>query len=320
MKERTGTVRQLFIARAACSKPIQLSTTEGQVKHTPMNASTPAEGPPPLPPGDGVTSSPIKPWRWWIHLLLIAAYPLLIGVVGVGGETRGPALASGSAGLLWVCAVQLAVFAGIFGLAWLASRASRDALLWRWRGGFWPVPLGIAYSVGIRVALGLVVVAMGAILIVTGLVSTESLRAFSLENRPDVESLVDVSAMKNDPLYYWLTLTLVSFVVAGLREEVWRGAFLAGMKGLWPQRFGSRRGQVVAVLLAAVIFGIAHIGQGILGACFAGLLGVGLGLIMVLHRSIWPAVIAHGMFDATSLALIPWAVEKLQEIQKSLGQ
>jgi len=42
------------------------------------------------------------------------------------------------------------------------------------------------------------------------------------------------------------------------------------------------------------------------------LLGFGLGVIMVLHRSIWPAVIAHGMFDATSLALLPWLVEKMK--------
>jgi membrane protease YdiL (CAAX protease family) len=47
-----------------------------------------------------------------------------------------------------------------------------------------------------------------------------------------------------------------------------------------------------------------------------GLLGFGLGVIMVLHRSIWPAVIAHGMFDATSLALIPWMLEMLNEIQR----
>jgi membrane protease YdiL (CAAX protease family) len=36
---------------------------------------------------------------------------------------------------------------------------------------------------------------------------------------------------------------------------------------------------------------------------------------MVLHRSIWPAVIAHGMFNATSFAMLPWAIEKLQELQ-----
>jgi membrane protease YdiL (CAAX protease family) len=250
----------------------------------------------------------------------MAAYPLLIGLVGVSGNAvRGPALSNGAKGLLGVCAVQLGVFGLVLALAWLASRASRDELLWRWRGGFWPLPLGMAYSVAIRLMLGLIVVAVGLALIGTGLVTTDKLQEFSLANRPDVEAIVDVSAMKYDSLYYWLTLTLVSFVVAGLREEVWRGAFIAGMRGLWPGVFGSRAGQIAAVVLAAVIFGVGHLGQGVLAASFAGLLGIGLGLIMVLHRSIWPAVIAHGMFDATSLALIPWAVDKLHELQKSLG-
>jgi membrane protease YdiL (CAAX protease family) len=50
------------------------------------------------------------------------------------------------------------------------------------------------------------------------------------------------------------------------------------------------------------------------------LLGFGLGVIMVLHRSIWPAVITHGMFNAATFAILPWLTEKLPELQKSLGQ
>jgi membrane protease YdiL (CAAX protease family) len=44
----------------------------------------------------------------------------------------------------------------------------------------------------------------------------------------------------------------------------------------------------------------------------AMILGFLLGIIMVVHQSIWPAVIAHGMFDATSFALVPIALEHLQ--------
>ena len=298
-----------------------LSTRGLRVKQAPVNASPLPPDVPPVPPAaQSADPNPIARWRWWIHLLVIAAYPLLIGVVSLGGhEAGGPALSSGAKGLLVVCAVQLAVFSLVFGLAWLASRASRDALLWRWRGGFWPVPLGIAYSVGLRLAVGIVAVAVGVVLILSGAVSMAGLEKFTLANRPDVEAVVDVSAMRHDPLYFWLTLTLVSFVVAGLREELWRAAFLAGLRGLWPRSFGSRSGQIAAVAVAAVIFGLGHLPQGVLAVVMTGLLGFGLGLIMVLHRSIWPAVIAHGMFDATSLALIPWALEKLQEVQKTFG-
>jgi membrane protease YdiL (CAAX protease family) len=97
-----------------------------------------------------------------------------------------------------------------------------------------------------------------------------------------------------------------------LLEELWRAAFLAGMKALWPQRFGSRAGQAGAVIIAAIFFGLGHLAQGGIAVCMAGLLGLGLGLIMVLHRSIWPAVIARGLFDATSMAMIPWAMQYIK--------
>jgi membrane protease YdiL (CAAX protease family) len=41
------------------------------------------------------------------------------------------------------------------------------------------------------------------------------------------------------------------------------------------------------------------------------LLGFLIGIIMVMHRSIWPAVIAHGLFDATSFAILPFLADRL---------
>lgn len=273
----------------------------------------PNANPPPL-------ATPVKRWRWWVHLLLVAAYPLFIGVAGLAaGEDHGPALGGTVGGLLLASGVTLLTFGVVLGLAWLASRASRDELLLRWRNGFWPVPLGIGYSVALRIAVGVVVVMIGTVLVLTHAVSPDSLTNFVGENRPDVEAVVDVQALRENPVYYWLILTVVSFVVAGLREELWRSAFLAGMRGLWPNCFGSRLGQLAAALLAAVVFGLGHLPQGAVAVVFTGMLGFGLGAIMVLHRSIWPAVIAHGMFDATTLAVLPWALEQLKQLQQSVG-
>jgi len=272
-----------------------------------------SQGLPPLlssPPAGQVT---VNRRRWWIHLLLIGAYPLLVGLVGWGRlDIHGPALSHRAKGLILVCTVELLVFALVFGLGWLASRASRDDLLWRWRGGFWTVPLGIGYSVAIRLALAIVVIFLGAVAILARLATPETLQDFVSVNRPGVEAIVDIGALRRDPLYFWLTLTLVSFVVGGFREELWRAAFLAGLRTLWPRAFGSRGGQLAAVGVGAVIFGLGHLPQGALAVAFTGLIGFGLGLIMVLHRSIWPAVIAHGTFNATSFALLPWAMQHLQ--------
>ncbi|MGH7967362.1 MAG: CPBP family intramembrane glutamic endopeptidase, partial [Limisphaerales bacterium] len=131
----------------------------------------------------------------------------------------------------------------------------------------------------------------------------------------DVGALVDVNALRRNPIYFWLTITLVSFVLAGFREELWRSGVLAGLRGVWPGAFASTSGQIAAAALAAVVFGLGHLAQGWLAACGAGLLGLGLGIIMVVHRSIWPAVIAHGAFDATTFGLLPWALEKLHSLQ-----
>jgi membrane protease YdiL (CAAX protease family) len=250
---------------------------------------------------------------WWIHWLLITAYLLLVGALGLGRQpTHSPALRHTAAGLLRVCSMEVLLFGLFFGLACRASRATRDDLRLRWRGSFLPVFLGAGYSVALRLALALLLMAGAAILVCTRIITLNGLQSFFAANRPDVEVLVDVSALRHDPVYFWCVLTIVSFVVAGLREELWRSAFLAGMRALWPQRFGSRAGQVGAVFVAAIIFGGAHVAQGMLAVGLAGLLGVGLGLIMVFHRSIWPAVIAHGLFDATTFAMLPWVMGHLK--------
>ena len=247
--------------------------------------------------------------------MLIGSYPLLLGLAGSGrSSAQQPALGRGASALLVICAVELVIFGFFFGLAWLASRASRDDLLWRWRGGIWPIPMGIGYSVAIRVLLGIVLAVVGLVLIATHVMTTESLQTFFKANRPDIEAIVDISALRQNPLYFWLSLTLVSFVVGGLREELWRSAFLAGMRKVWPRYFGSTAGQIGAVAVASEIFGLGHLVQGPLAVCLTALLGFFLGLIIVLHRSIWPAVIAHGMFDATSMALLPWVMETIKSL------
>jgi membrane protease YdiL (CAAX protease family) len=281
-----------------------------------VNAPTSAyEGPPPpvldAPPKWGRRSSA----GWWVHLLVIGAYPLTMGLLGgTGSGGRGPALTRGAQGLIVVCGVQLLIFAAILFVSLAASRASRDELLLRWRPGWWALPLGLGYSVALRLAVGLVALALAAFVIMSRLATPQELQGFVASNHPAVETVVDVPSLQSDPLYFWLTVTVVSFVLAGLREELWRSAFLAGLTALWPRRFGSRLGQVAAVAVGAALFGIGHLMQGWIAVGLTGLLGLGLGLIMVFHRSIWPAVIAHGFFNATSFALIPWILRNMPHL------
>jgi membrane protease YdiL (CAAX protease family) len=210
-------------------------------------------------------------------------------------------------------------FALVFGLSWIFSRATRDDLLFRWRGGIWPVPLGILYSIVLRFGVGIAVMVGYVVVLSLRGMPPEAMQKAVLNNRPQVEALVDIAALRDNPAYLWLTITVVSFIVAGFREELWRSAFVAGLRALWPGRFGSRAGEILAVAVASLFFGIGHVAMGPLAVAMTALLGFGLGVIMVLHRSIWPAVLAHGMFNATTFAILPWLLEKLPQVQKSIG-
>jgi len=254
---------------------------------------------------DVAAETRVSRWRWWVHLAVIGGYFVPGIPLALLHVRHRPGLTSNALGLLIVCSTQILLFSVVFGVGWLASRASPEELLLKWRPGWAVIPLGISYSIAIRLAIAILAFGIAFFLLATGLVSREFLQQFFTNSRPDVRRLVDISAMRNDPVYFWLTLTLSSFVVAGLREETWRAGTLAAMKVLWPTIFADRDGQIAAVALIAIVFGMAHLAMGLLAAVMAILLGFFLGVIMVVHRSIWPAVFAHGFFDAMSFAMLP---------------
>ena len=254
----------------------------------------------------------VSRFRWWIHLLLIGGY-FVPGLL-VRHPARHPALTHSSSGLLIVCAIDVAVFAIVFCLALLASRASKDQLYLRWRPSWWVVPLGVLYSIAIRAAIAVLVIAVSLLLLAT-VFDEHQLRTFWQSRQPDPTIIVSAKALRSDPLYAWLLVTVVSFVVAGVREELWRAGTLAGMRALWPRGFNTRSGEFMAVVLVAIVFGAAHLAMGLQAAIMAAILGIFLGSIMVVHRSIWPAVIAHGCFDALSFALIAWVPAGIQQFR-----
>jgi uncharacterized protein len=178
-----------------------------------------------------------------------------------------------------------------------------------------PILWGMLYSVLLRVAI----VIVASVVLVPYLALKGGDTAKSVEKfRPKIESVVDSEALKN-PLYLLLTLTGVSFVVAGFREELWRAGVLAGLIGLAPSLFSGRKGQVFAVAIAAAVFGLGHLPQGAGGVFLTGALGFGLGLIIVWRRSVWEAVLAHGFFDATTFAGLYLIVRFFPEALRGLG-
>jgi membrane protease YdiL (CAAX protease family) len=253
--------------------------------------------PPLLPPAPRLVR-----FRWAIHLLVLGSYPLLLGAASfLASRNAGqPVIPEKPLPLLWMMSLELLMFAFVFGVAWLASRASADELFLKWKGGWRPLWRGFLYSIGLRLSIALVLLIVGVI--ATALLGSSDDLMKKLQ--PETEQLVSAKALTKDPIYLWLNLTFVSFVVAGLREEFWRAGMLAGLLALFPWRFNGTAGQIAAVGLVALVFGLGHLVQGWGGVMMTTLLGVGLGIIIIIHRSIWEAVLAHGFFDAASFGTL----------------
>jgi membrane protease YdiL (CAAX protease family) len=273
---------------------------------------------PPELPELSPAAKPVSKARWAIHLAIIAALPIIAATAGSASHGKAPALGHSAKGLLVVCGFEVLFFGIAFGLAWLASRATKDDLLLRWRPRGWVLPLGLAYSVGVRLGAGIAVAIVGSFVAVITNATPAQIQDFVQQNRPKVETLVDVQALTHDPVYFWLTVIFVSLIMGGLREELWRSSFLAGLRSLWPRVFDSRAGGIAGAAVAALFFGAGHIPQGILAAGMITVVGFLLGVIMSLHRSVWPSVVAHGLFDAASLAVLPWVMPHLQELQRAV--
>jgi membrane protease YdiL (CAAX protease family) len=235
------------------------------------------------------------------------AVPAVLGALR--GADEAAILSADLRELLPALGLELGLFAVTFTVACLVARPTVDDLRLRWRGGWRPVALGLGYSVALRFVVGLgLLLVLGLLAVANGWSMAEALR-----HRAKVENLVDVAALGASPAYLAVMLTVVSFGLGGLREELWRAAMLAGLAGAAPRWFGTPRGRWAAVALVALAFGAAHTPQGAVGVAATALIGLALGAVILLHRSVWEAVLAHGFFNATSFVLIPLVAERLPE-------
>jgi membrane protease YdiL (CAAX protease family) len=321
---------------------------------------TPPEAPP-LPPPVGpvlalTSPSPRPRWRAVVFLAIVGFYPLLLGLLGHwvqrGRESSGPALPSDIQGLALVCLESFGTFAALFALAWYFGRLRRDQIFW-WPMRWWDWLWGGIWSVVVRFGAGAALLAGGILFLAFRMVrdaatgaagkggtdAVKGLEQVLQESRPRVEALVDLSALA-DPLYLLFACTVLSFITAGLREELWRAGFLGAFEELlpagWRRRFGPRPADSVVsgtlrrmalhlpgILFGAVVFGLGHLIQGPGAVLLTGVVGLILGLVMVAHRSLWTAVLAHGFFDASSflaLGLIYRYRDVLKALNPELGK
>ena len=102
--------------------------------------------------------------------------------------------------------------------------------------------------------------------------------------------LLELVLGSRDPLALAL-LALTAVVLAPLFEEtIFRGALLPVL--------ATRVGPLPGVLLSGLLFAMAHISVGELAPLTV--LGVGLGLVRLRSRRLWPSVLMHGLWNAVT--------------------
>lgn len=242
---------------------------------------------------------------------VLTAYVVISGLGGGTPEAGAPLLPATTNGLFRVGAVNLVLFSVVFFVAWASGRPSRAELHCPTPPGWLNWVLGFAWSIALRLGLAVLLTGVVAVLVgIRGRQGPAGLEAF----RPKIENLLNPDALTN-PAYLLLSTTFISFVVAGLREELWRAGMIAGVSRLLGGRISPRGAELAGVAVASVIFGVGHFTQGWAGMLLTGMLGLGLGLI--LRRSLAEAVIAHGFFDATTFVAL--AVLANRDLLQRLG-
>lgn len=280
-------------------------------KTAPQESIAPPLPEPPEPYLEPITlphKLPIAPWRHAAALCLLLGFMVAIASVGafVQGAKEGPVLPDNVSDLVLRSSEELLMFAALWGVAWLLSRASVDDLFLRWRGTWENVAMGVGYSIVLRFVPVVAVIFFAAFALIAG-VKPENLMEFIKSLAPSPDRMVSSQAVQNDPIYRFLLATWMSFIVAGVREELWRVAVISSFTKLFSPRFSRQSVQILAVVISSLFFGMAHLVQGPLAVVLTALIGMVLGAITLAHRSVWPAIIAHGAFDALSFLLLPLA-------------
>ncbi len=178
-----------------------------------------------------------------------------------------------------------------------ALAAVAVAWLWLRKTGRFRQALGLLPLSNWPQTLGLALLATGGVIAIFGIggIAAEAAGLAS----PDIQAVLDM--VTASPWLFTLWIVAVAWLGAGLGEELLFRGFLfdrllrlPGVAGTMP----------VALIVQAVVFGLAHIYQGWGGVLMTGAVGLLLGWVRLrAGGAIWAAVLAHAAVDTIMLSL-----------------
>jgi uncharacterized protein len=169
----------------------------------------------------------------------------------------------------------------LFGL-WPAGKRIRDLI-----GGKWDTPIAFLIDLGIAVMFWFVVFAY---LVSTGLVFGK--------NPGSLDAMKAMAPRSALEMVLWVALS----VSAGFCEEL-------VFRGYLQRQFYALTGMApAAVICQALVFGAAHLYQGVKGAAVIAGYGALFGILAVSRNSLRPGMIQHGAQDTFTGLLVSIAV------------
>jgi membrane protease YdiL (CAAX protease family) len=171
-----------------------------------------------------------------------------------------------------------------------------------WRDLGIAVPGGWGFWLGVAVAVSVIV-----------LITRQRL-ALSRDPEPEVREAVLAQLENVKPLLphtrkEMRRFSLVSITAGVCEEALFRGLLVWYLDILVPT--------AAALLLAAVLFGMAHAYQGTRGILQTGLVGLGLVILYVITGTLWVPIVVHTFFDLNS-GLLAYAFLRPDRNQPSL--
>ncbi|CAH0540517.1 CPBP family intramembrane glutamic endopeptidase [Vibrio marisflavi] len=100
------------------------------------------------------------------------------------------------------------------------------------------------------------------------------------------------------PSWWWL-FALNNLLLTCVAEE-------AFFRGFLQREIDRKLGWVAGLLIASVLFGLAHFAGGLTLMIFAGLAGLGYGLVFYFSNRLWAAVLVHFLFNFVHLVFFTY--------------
>jgi membrane protease YdiL (CAAX protease family) len=174
------------------------------------------------------------------------------------------------------------------------------ALAVGWPLGYWPA-IGIGWS-SPGAGEQLAAIGLGIVATIPPLVALALIDRFPLESLDRVRQLAETAIRQMFPQPRLWQLALVA-AAAGIGEELmFRGLVQAGLARLMSgaQLAGVPIGPWIALVLASLVFGLFHWLSSTY-ALLATLAGLYFGLVLMATGSLWPSIVAHGLYDFVAL-------------------